>query len=75
MPLHALCVAHAEHALLEVVGRRLAVLLSSEATMPLALLGLGTTHSREDYRRRARKGLPGATQVPFSVQPLADPGR
>jgi len=64
---------HAKHALLGLVGRRLGLLLSSEATMLLALLGLGATLSREDYRRRARKGLPGATQVPFSVQPLAIP--
>ena len=74
-PLHALCAAHAERALLEAVRRRLELLPSSEATTPLALLGLGATHSREDYRRRARKGLPGATQVPFSVQPLAIPGK
>jgi len=74
-PLHTLCTTHAKHALLELVGRRLGLLLSSEATMLLALLGLGATLSREDYRRRARKGLPGATQVSFSVQPLAIPGR
>ena len=72
-PLHALCTAHAERALLEAVGRRFELLLSSKVTMPLALLDLGATHSRENYRRRARKGLPGATQVPFSVQPLAIP--
>ena len=66
---------HAKHALLGLVGRRLGLLLSSEATMLLALLGLGASLSREDYRRRARKGLPGATQVSFSVQPLAIPGR
>jgi hypothetical protein len=74
-PLYTLCAAHAECALLEAVGRRLGLLLSSEATMLLVLPSLGATHSREDYRRRARKGLPGATQVPFSVQPLAIPGR
>ena len=74
-PLHTLCTAHAKRALPEVVGRRLELLPSSEATTPLALLGLGATHSRENYRRRARKGLPGATQVPFNVQPLAIPGK
>jgi len=43
--------------------------------MALALLDMEQhVHSGEDYRRRARKGLPGATQVPFSVQPLAIPG-
>ena len=55
-PLHTLCTTHAKHALPELVGRRLGLLLSSEATMLLALLGLGATLSREDYRRRARKG-------------------
>ena len=74
-PLHTLCTAHAKRALPEVVGKRLELLPSSEATTPLALLGLGATHSRENYRRRTRKGLPGATQVPFNVQPLAIPGK
>ena len=40
-PLHTLCAAHAKCALPEVVGRRLELLPSGEATTPLALLGLG----------------------------------